>query len=485
MPSSPPLSCDYKRHTPSSAAHMIKQYDALQPTACDMTEAMHAVVAAWVTVKRTTPQKKNGDPLTPAYVSGVLSDVKKYLVKLGRKDVAEYMKCEELRGELMKKRNTIVDNNNSTKVAIDFTPYIDRAVEELKLTKRAPDTTRDQYLCRKMAALYVVLRLRKKELLLKTMLTLCEGDNHAVTADRLSKGRSKNAATDTEGCKVGPFRIQIQGTTADVVLWNFTMLREHLSCKGKTAKETRRLCQNTSKRVTLQLRLMFPELVQLYTDKPGSRAFSLHSVRHIGEAFCTTMYKLDTMSRDLYRMQLFHHDDRSVGKHYERFDHVVGAPLPDFKGVPAELYSDSDDDLDSDDYDGDSDSDYEQDDVPDAVQDAVQAVTDTMQSTHNDGDVQSPAEQDNTGNGDGVPDEVNAYVAECDADDAAIEEMEQRALMRKKQEAEDELEKMNIQPRLDKRKYVAMALEGIDKMDLPDAYKDILKLHAVKQRRYI
>jgi hypothetical protein len=310
--SSSPLSCVYPKHTPTSAAHMIEQYDALQPITGDMTEALHTVVAAWVTDKRTTPQQKNGSPLKPGYVIGIMTDVQQYLVKLGRKDVAEYMKCEELRGELFSKRNAIVDNNNSSIVAVDFTPNIERAVEELQLKERNPEMTPDQYLCRTMAALFVVLRLRKKELLLKNMLTPCDGDESAVMADRLQKGGSKKATSDAEGCKVGPFRIQIQGTTADIVLWNFLMLREHLSCKGEDKEETRLLCQNVSKRVTTQLRLTFPELVKLYNDKPGSKAFSLHSVRHIGEAYCATVYKPDSMTRDLYRMNLFHHDDRTV-----------------------------------------------------------------------------------------------------------------------------------------------------------------------------
>jgi hypothetical protein len=472
-----PKELKHKQHTPTAAAHMIKQYDALQPTACDMTEAMRDVVGAWVKDKTTTPQQANGKPLSPGYVSTMLTEVKQYTGnKLGRKDVAEHLTFGELRFDLIKKRTAIVDSNNSSIVAVDFTPYIERAVEELKLTKRASDTTFDNYLCRKMAALFVVLRLRKMELLLKTTLTPCEGDEHAVIADRIQKAGSKKANRDAEGCKVGAFRIQIQGTTADVVLWNFELLREDLTRKGVDEKETTRLCQNISKRVTLQLQLMFPELVQLYNDKPGSKGFSLHSVRHIGEAYCATVYKPSNMTRDLYRMQLFHHDNRSVGAHYARFNHVVGASLPDFKDVPTESYDDSDsddsdDEQDSDD-DQDGDSDDEQDDVPDEA-----AVQDNSDSAY--------------------PDEVNAYTAECDADTAAMEELKQRALMREKQlaeiekqkaeietqKAEDELIEVAILARDVKRKHVVTALEAIEKMDVPHVYKEMFKLQAVKKRR--
>jgi hypothetical protein len=136
--------------------------------------------------------------------------------------------------------------------------------------------------------------------LLKTMLTPCDGDERAVIADRVQKSGSKKANRDAEGFKLGAFRNQMQGTTSDIVFWNFMMLREHLSCKGEDREETRLSYQTVNKRVTRQLQLMLPEL---YSDKPSSKAVSLQP-RHIGEAYYAAKYKPDTVTPHLCRMHM-------------------------------------------------------------------------------------------------------------------------------------------------------------------------------------
>jgi hypothetical protein len=326
-------------HVLPAAARMIEKYETLATCKEDIEAGMHAEVTAWIMEKRR-------DGRTDGTISVYLSHLKKYLQDCERTDVAVHMVNRPLRQGVLDVREVKLDDDRRSKVDVDLQPYIMRAVSVLEnfTDQFKNDTVRDNYLCRKYAALIQVLALRPIELFLLTTLTECAGDPTFVMADRVAKGGSVG---DAEGCKTGPFKLKIMYTNSDVVLKNYTLVRAALPCQTVAEYIT------VARRARKQLRDMQPELVQLYKDKPGSRPFSLRACRHIKEAVCAALYCPKGTARDLYRQELFFHADVDVGRHYERFDHVPGAPLPTFQGMPEVNYDDSDDEDDTDDEEKD------------------------------------------------------------------------------------------------------------------------------------
>jgi hypothetical protein len=325
------LPCKYNKHTPAGAQHMLNEFESLEAGA-DKTAAMKTVVQDWLAFKAASQDGNKG--LGWGTLSQIITDMKKYLEAAGRQDVGVHCIAPELRAEQIQKSRAIVDLHNSTKVQLDLAFIYERAVKVLSHKEQTFTThrKRDNFFCKIYAALFVVTALRLQELLVKTTLTLCEGEPDKVMADRLQKG---GEGRDEIGCKVGPFKIQLCLAPAALVLENFKLVREHLSCSANTPEK----CRKLSNRVTTQLKKLFPELVQLFKSKSDLKEFSLHSTRHLKEAFCASKYKPASMARGMYRRDLFHHDGVATGSHYEFFDHVEGAPWP---LAPQEPYTEND-----------------------------------------------------------------------------------------------------------------------------------------------